>query len=165
MAITQYCHPDEVRAALGVNLIELPDNVISLPIYEIGLVRELARVATILPAQYLAAAAKSPEDLTANEKALKDACRMFSAYTCARQVGAALGHIAPKDVGDGKATLGRFSGDPYKDVLTRVAELLAAAKADLLTAYAVFSGGTQVVAKPLAVFAASSRSYDPVTGS
>ncbi len=34
MALTTYCELNEVRAALGVNDIELPDAVLNLPVYE-----------------------------------------------------------------------------------------------------------------------------------
>lgn len=162
MALLPYCDRDEVRAALGVNSVELPDAVLDLPIYQIGLLRELAKVSPTLPASFSAIAAKVEASRTAGEAALYSATRLFSAYAAARQVGVSLGSITPKSVGDGKANVARFSDSPYKDVLERVGVMLATARAALLDALA----GGVVQATPLPVsFVASQRFYDPVKGS
>lgn len=164
MALTKYCDLEEVRAALGVNSVELPDTVLVLPVYEIGLVRELSKVSASLPVAFSTAFAASPR--TPTQQTLVDAVRMFSVYTVARQVGVSLGAMVPKDVGDGKATVSRFSDSPYKDVLQRVDAMVATAKDSLLVALAEALGvnSTQSFTTPLTVFRAAKRGYDPVTG-
>lgn len=165
MALNQYCELAEVRAALGVNSTELSDAVLNLPIYEIGLVRELAKVSASLPAAFLVVRAVPEVDRTTSQAELFSAARMFNVYTCAKQVGVSLGSLVPKDVTDGKAAMSRFSDSPYRDTLARVDTLLAAARSDLVTAYATYTGaGASQTALP-PVLMASGRKYDPVTGS
>jgi hypothetical protein len=166
MALTQYCELDEVRAALGVNNVELPDTVLNLPVYEIGLVRELAKVSSSLPAAFLAIQNTAESTWTTAQRAVYDATHMFSVYACAKQVGVSLGAMVPKDVGDGKATLSRFADAPYKDVLDRVEQMLKTCRTDLATHYATLLGSTTPTSTvvPMTVFKASGRVYDPITG-
>lgn len=166
MALTTYCKLEEVRAALGVNDIELSDAVLNLPVYEIGLVRELNKISTSLPVAFSTLSAIAKASRTEVQQALVDATRLFSVYACARQVGVSLGSIVPKDIGDGKATISRFSDSPYKDVLNRVEAMYTACKASLLETMVLYSGtGTATASTvPVTVFKAASRSFDPVTG-
>lgn len=165
MALTKYCAYDEVRAALGVNNSELQDAVIALPIYEIGLVRELGKVSASLPAAFLAAADTPAEGRPAATQSFIDAVHMFSAYSVAKQTGVSLATFAPKDVTDGKATISRFSGQPYEQTMVRVAEALADARSALVDAFAAFSGnGSSSSLTPAVHFMASGRNVDRVTG-
>lgn len=165
MSLTTYCSYDEVRSALGVNDLELPDRVLGLPVYEMGLVREISRLSTSLNAAFSSVAAKTPATRTVAEKALYDAMRLFSVYTVAKQVGVSLPTFAPKDVSDGKASVSRFAGEPFKATLEAIDEYLAAYKVDLKAAFDAFNGATATAAPVLAGVLAAQRSYDPVTGS
>ena len=166
MALTAYCEPDEVRAALGVNDLEITDAVMGLPVYEIGLVRELNKISTSLPAAFSTASNTAEESRTELAQALVDAVRLFSVYALAKQVGVSLGVVAPKDVGDGKATLSRFSDSPYRDTLDRIETMYTATKSSLASALADYSGSTATVAStvPFTFFKAVGRGTDPVTG-
>ena len=165
MALTQYCELDEVRAALGVNHVELPDAVLSLPVYEMGLTRELAKVSASLPAAFLLASEKSPELRTEQEEALVTSAHLFAVYALAKHVGVSLGTLAPKDVSDGKASTSRFSDSPYRDVLARVDAFFAGCRTDLAEAYAALQGaGALAAITPPSVFRRTPRNYDPVTG-
>lgn len=166
MALTAYCDLEEIRAALGVGDLELSDAVLNLPVYEIGLVRELTKVSVSLPAAFSTCSAVSEETRTDAQQALLDAVRLFSVYSTARQVGVSLGNMAPKDIGDGKATLGRFSDSPYRDVLARVEQMYTSAKVGLLDSLNAYAGTTVGTAStvPFTIFKASTRATDPVTG-
>lgn len=166
MALTTYCALAEVRAALGVSEVEIPDTVLNLPVYEIGLVRELNKVSTSLPVAFSTSSGIAEGLRTTAQQALVDATRLFCVYAAAKQVGVSLGAMAPKDIGDGKSTLSRFSDSPYKDVLQRVDGLYSAVKASLLAAIDDYSGSTSGIDArvPFRVFGKSARSYDPVTG-
>lgn len=164
MAMTDYCEYGEIRAALGVNDVELSDAVLSLPIYEIGLVRELNKVSTSLPAAFSSAKGEDPQ--SAEAKGLVDAVHMFAAYSVAKQVGASLSTFAPKDVGDGKATIARFSGQPYTETMDNVKAALADARSALEDAFAVYNGqGASSAVDVSGFFVAGQRLTDPVTGS
>lgn len=167
MALTEYCSGDEVRAALGVNSTELPDTVLDLPVYKIGLVRELTKVSTSLPAAFSAVSIIAEESRTDPQQALYDAVHLFCVYAAARQVGVSLGAMAPKDVGDGKATLSRFSDSPYKDVLDRVEAMYVSTRDSVQAALDAYAGSSSATPSttPFTAFLASGRSVDPVTGS
>lgn len=167
MSLTTYCEFDEVRSALGVNDIELKDQVLSLPVYEMGLIRELNRLSTSLNAAFSSIQLKAPASRTSGESTLHDAVRLFSVYAVAKQVGVSLANFAPKDVGDGKATVSRYAGEPFEKVLARIDEYYGALRTDLRAAYEAFSSSTSTVAAattPNAFFVAAKRGYDPVTG-
>lgn len=166
MALTAYCDLEEIRSALGVGDEELTDAVLNLPVYEIGLVRELTKVSASLPAAFSTCSAISEESRSDTQQALLDAIREFSVYSTARQVGVSLGIMAPKDIGDGKATVARFSDSPYRDTLARVDTMYAATKANLVDAFNTYSGSTIGTAStvPFTFFKVSSPTLDPVTG-
>lgn len=167
MSLTTYCEFDEVRSALGVNSIELSDTVLGLPVYEMGLVRELNRVSTSLNAAFSTIHSKFPVDRTLLEASLHDAVRLFCVYAAAKQVGVSLANFAPKDVGDGKATISRYAGQPFNDVIDGVSELYSALRTEMRSAYEAFSStSTNVSAStmPTTFFRAGKRGYDPVTG-
>jgi hypothetical protein len=102
MSLTTYCDFGEVRSALGVNDIELSDLVLGLPVYEMGLIRELNRLSTSLNAAFLTIYAKTRASRTPDEAELHDSVRLFSVYAAAKQVGVSLANFAPKDVGMAK---------------------------------------------------------------
>lgn len=163
MALTPYCTNDEVRAALGVTTSELKDSVLDLPIYEMGLRRELNRLSTSLPAAFSTASA-SAAPLPA-EADLVAAVMMFSVYAVAKQAGAPLAMSAPKSLNDDKSGFSRYADSPYKDVLDRIEVQYQQAKQDLVDAYAAFAGqaSTAFFALPVGLVL-SSRVKDPVTG-
>lgn len=167
MSLTTYCDFAEVRSALGVNTLELSDVVLGLPVYEMGLVRELNRLSTSLNAAFSAVALISANSRTTLEAALYDAVRLFSVYACAKQVGVSLANFAPKEVGDGKAMVARYAGEPFERVLARVDEYYSALRVDLRTAYSDYSqtspSGVSSTT-PATFISASKRSFDPVTG-
>ena len=164
MAMTPYCEAAEIRAILGVNAIELPDVVLNLPIYTIGLMRELSKLSPSLPASFSAINAKALADRTPLEQALFDATRLFSPYASARQVGVSLASMMPKDVGDGKATISRFADAPYKETMARIEAMFNAARGSLEATLAESEGTDAPAVKTFLGFVVSSRTYDPVTG-
>lgn len=166
MALTTYCEFGEVRSTLGVNDIELNDQVLALPVYEMGLIRELNRLSTSLNAAFLTIHAKLLADRTTEEATLHDAVRLFSVYAAARQVGVSLANFAPKDVADGKASVSRYAGEPFEKVMERINEYYGALKDDVKSAYALYTSAatTSTLTTPANFFVAGKRSYDPVTG-
>lgn len=167
MSLTTYCEFAEVRSTLGVNELELKDTVLGLPVYEMGLIRELNKVSTSLNAAFSSAHSKVPSARTASEAALHDAVRLFSVYAVAKQVGVSLANFAPKDVSDGKASTARFAGTPFEGVLDGIDDMYTSLKVDMKAAYEAFAGATAGGTSstiPMTVFLASPRAIDPVTG-
>lgn len=167
MSLTTYCDYSEIRSALGVNDIELSDLVLGLPVYEMGLIRELNRLSTSLNAAFLVIYLKPPSNRTTSEAELHDSVRLFSVYAAAKQVGVSLANFAPKDVGDGKATISRYAGEPFEKVLSGIDDYYSALRGELRTLYETYSSSastTTASTKPSTFFVASKRGYDPVTG-
>lgn len=166
MALIDYCQLAEVRAALGVNDIELKDAVLTLPVYEMGLVRELNKISTSLRAAFFTISAKAPASRTEAEAALYDATHLFSVYAAAKQVGVSLASFAPKDVTDSKAGVSRFSGEPYKETMRRIEEAYADSRIGVAAALDAYTGSSSVTASttPFTHFVTAGRGVDPVTG-
>jgi hypothetical protein len=165
MSLTTYCDFAEVRSTLGVNDSELKDQVLGLPVYEMGLVRELNKVSTSLNAAFSALYAKTRSERTAEESNLHDAVRLFSVYAVAKQVGVSLANFAPKDISDGKASVGRFSGTPFETVLDRIDGMYSSLKEELRAAYEAFTGASSKSSTtPFKVLGKSQNAYDPVKG-
>lgn len=164
MSLTAYCSYDEVRSALGVNDTELKDSVLALPVYEMGLVRELNKLSTSLNAAFSTVRLKAPGSRSATEAALFDAVRLFSVYACAKQACVGLANFAPKDVGDGKASISRFAGVPYEVVMERVEGMYTSTRVELKAVYDTFLGAAQAVVTAPVFAVGSQRGYDPVTG-
>lgn len=166
MALTPYCSNEEVRAVLGVTISELKDDVLTLPVYEMGLRRELIRISPSLPAAF--STVNSLVTRSDVERTLLEASKLFAVYAVAKQAGASVALAAPKGMTDDKSGFDRFADAPYKDVLVRVDTAYAAARQDLVDAYTAYAGSTSVSGGLYGLpsgMAVSSRSYDPVTGS
>lgn len=167
MSLTTYCQHSEVRSALGVNDQELRDEVLALPVYEMGLVRELNKLSTSLNAAFSAVAQLTPNARTALQAGLFDATRLFAVYAVAKQVGVSLANFAPKDVTDGKASVSRLAGDPAGDTMAKIDQMYSALRNELDTVYAAYAGGASALSaasSPRPMFLASARRTDPVTG-
>lgn len=164
MALTPYCSNEEVRAVLGVTTSELKDSVLDLPVFEMGLRRELIRVSPSLPAAF--SAVNGLVTRSDVEEDLHQAVRLFCTYAAAKQAGASLALSAPKGLTDDKSGFDRFADSPYKDVLERVDTAYANNRQDLVDAYSAYSGATTqsgTYGMPVGVVRVG-RSYDPVTG-
>lgn len=166
MSLTTYCEFDEVRSALGVNNLELKDAVLSLPVYEMGLLRELNKISLSLAAAFYTIQNKAESARSATEKELFQATRLFSVYAVARQVGVSLPTFAAKDIGDGKALVSRFASDPFVKVLEGIDSFYQAMKAGVQLALRNFGTPTASTSSviPVVPFRAAKRGYDPVTG-
>lgn len=164
MPLSTYVEFNEVRAALGVNATELKDAVLALPVYEIGLVRELRKVSPALAASFSSIAAKAPAQRTAEEAELFGAVRTFSVYAVAKQVGVSLPTMLPKDITDGKASISRFSAEVVQRTLEAVGAAYAQARTNLQDVLAEAAGGSSAVAAVPVIFSAVTRATDVVTG-
>lgn len=164
MALSPYCTNDEVRAVLGVTKSELADGVLDLPIYEIELRREIIKVASALPSDFLTVSGVPAQSRTEAEQALFDYMSMFSLFCVARRVGQSLEMFSPKTLTDDKASFTRFSEAGTPVVMDRIEVSYQAARVNLVDAYTVYKGSSATVSTIATSFVASKRTYDPVTG-
>lgn len=158
--ITDYTSYDEIRAALGVSKKEIVDATLGLSIYANFLEMEFEEVDSTVPALYQATAGlPSP---TAAEVRFLSACRLFAVYSVAKHLTGSLPLFAPRQIGDGKASVQRFDS-PYKDTVAAVNQMYDKAKNRLASALGDI--GTSVTsAIPLTFVSVVTPISDPVTG-
>lgn len=163
MSILDYTAYSDVRAILGVDDDELEDETLALEVYSNHLDEELYDVSRELITLYQQLDIKGDNDRTAQEERVYKLVRSFSAYAVARQVGNALPMLAPKSISDGKASMSRFSSDPYKKVLENIREQYDLTRGRLLSAVDELSSLNRVSVQRT-LFTRTGSAYDPVTG-
>lgn len=163
MAVTDYTTYEDVRALLGVSDTELPDNVLALQVYDIGLRGELYDISPSCVSSYGTVSDKQPDTRTIAEQWFYDSMRIFAAYAVAKQLTTSLPMFGPKDISDGKATVSRFSDSPYRSVVTAVSKAYDQMRARLERALAALNSTTATNTSRV-FLAISSPSFDPVTG-
>lgn len=163
MALIDYTTYDEVRAALGVSDDELADETLELPVYSTGVEEDLYVVSRTLTETYRGIEGKEEDDRSAAEARVYRLVRSFSTYSAARQIGTALPMFSPKSLSDGKASMSRFSGEPYKDVLKGLTEQFDLVRGRLILALEDLSSST-TTPRLKSLLTNVGSAYDPVTG-
>jgi hypothetical protein len=160
--ITEYTTPSEVRAVLGVNVDELPDATLALPMYARALQAALEGIAVDLPTDYATIAAKVEGDRTVPEQRVFDTAALYATYQIAVQLASSLPIFSPKQITDGKSGFSRYADSPYKEAV-REARAKYEEYAKLLgTHYGAFNGTGTTVTR--SYFSGAQPTSDPVTG-
>lgn len=161
--ITDYTTFDDIRATLGVEALELTDETLGLKVFESGLEAEIYDVSSSLDTTYHEVLLIEEPLRTPVQKRLVSMAGSFATYAVAKQVAASMSMFAPRSIADGKSTLTRFSGEPYKDVLKNLQEQYDVARNRLVKALDELMASTSTVAYRT-IFNAVGSGYDPVTG-
>lgn len=161
-ALVEFTTFDDIRAALGVSTEELEDATLSLAVYEHNLGLELDKVHEDLTDAFLEA--NSKDSRTKQEERLVRATSLFATYAVALHLTASLPLFSPKEIGDSKAHLTRYTNDPYQVTTQRVADLYERYRSEVSGAYDAILSTTKVM--PVRSYMrVASGSVDPVTGS
>jgi hypothetical protein len=163
MALTEFTSYDEVRSALGVSIDEIGDAELALPLYELGLKVDLKSISNALITSYTTAKATPPGQRTGEEEDLVSAVHLFATYSVARQLTTSLPLFSPKEIGDNKALMVRYSTDPYKEVIKRINERYDQYRTYVDTVYAAFAT-TTVTKTKRPYFAVATSTTNPITG-
>lgn len=163
MALIDYTSYDEVRAVLGVTDTELEDQTLALDVYSFNLSAELRDVHPLLPSKFSEVKAKTENTRTEVEQHFFESTKMFSAYVVAKQLTSSLPMFGPKDIGDSKALVSRFSDSPYKETIKKICSQFDLNRTRLQTAYSAL-GSASVSTPTQTLFVASSPSTDRVVG-
>lgn len=162
MALSDYTSYDEIRAVLGVESEELSDDTLGLNIYENSLLQDLDEIDVGLTAEILAVRTMETELSDAQNRLLRNA-DLFAPHCVAFHLTTSLPMFAPKNIGDGKATLARFSDAPYRDTVRKVTTAYERYKTSLSAAYkALISSSLTTQVRQYSIV--SGLSIDPVTG-
>lgn len=156
---------DEIRATLGVDDVELPDNVLNLEMYRLNLNAEIQAVDSTLETKFGVVQAVEEANRTEMQQGLFIAVSLFSLYAVALQLTEALPIFSPKTITDGKASLTRYSDSPYKETIKAIKEKYNGRREALIAALAVYDGTSAATAVPPSYMGVSSPDFDPVTGS
>ena len=161
VALTDYTTYADIRAVLGVSDDELEDGTLALDLYSDYLTMELEDIHLDLPTEFTTVSAISEGSRTAAQQRFFQATKLFAPYAVANQLGSSLPMFGPKDISDGKATVGRFADSPYRTTLDRVKKDYDRLKLRLGEVYAALtsSSRTTVVRE---LFAVSAPQSDPV---
>jgi hypothetical protein len=164
MALTTYTSYDEIRATLGVSSDEIEDTTLALAIYEDYLLLELEDISDTLVTDFGTVAGISAGSRTAVQNKFYKTTRLFAAFAVAKQLTASLPLFSPKDISDGKATLGRYADSPYKETIKRIKDEYDRFRVRLDEAHKGLTA-TATTAITRSYMSAVSPSVDPVTGS
>lgn len=163
MNLADFTTFDEVRAALGVSNDELEDSTLALEVYSANLEEDLFDVHPELVQSVTTIKVVPEPQRTALQSRFLRLVGLFSTYSVAKQAGVALPMFGPRSLGDGKATMSRFSSDPYKETLKRLEEQFNLTRKRLVAAFEALNAA-QTVTAPRTFLSLSRPAYDPVTG-
>lgn len=163
MALNPFTSNDEVRGVLGVTDQELLDVTLALGIYEINLRYVLNKVNAAVVSQFNTINAIAVSTRTTAQAAFWDAVRLFSPYVVAFQLTPSLPLMAPKDITDGKAALGKFSESPFKAMTAAILVDHDRYQDHLLQMYADLVGSTVATVAAPTLFIGVSSGTDRVT--
>lgn len=162
MDILTYTSYEDVRAALGVSDEELDDGTLSLQLYANNLLLEMRTASVTLKSKIDEVSAIDEASRTDEQSTFMTAAHLFSTYAVAKHLCSTLPLFAPQEVGDGKASIARFS-NPYKEVLKAVPNLFGTYKDMVLEALADLSVSSTTKSTPT-FLAVAGLAVDRVTG-
>lgn len=159
--IHDFVTDDEVRAALGVSITELPAKVLNLGTYPIVIEMALDDVNTELRAAYdTVLALPSP---TATQHRFLDATKMFALYALANHLLATLPMFSVKSLTDGRASFDR-QVDAYKDTKEAVNAMYVSLRYRLEASFNVLYPASAKDSVTELLIKAVGLGNDPVTG-
>ena len=124
MDITDYTSYAEIRSAIGLSSVELPDDLLAMEMYQNVLQLRLREVnlpagapgTGLLDSRFLAIVATAESSRSETEQKLYALTRLYATYVVAHEVAMSLSMRAPKQESDGKRTLVRFSPESTYEV-------------------------------------------------
>lgn len=120
MAILTFTTFEDVRGVLGVTEEEVDDVTLSLNIYDFGLQEELEDIGATLPSEFVTVAAVVESSRTDDQQRFFRLVQMFSTYAVAKQLASSLPLFAPQSITDSKATMARFTQNPYEATVKEI---------------------------------------------
>ena len=166
MTLLTYTTHSEVRAVLGVSATEMPDKVLSHPMYDLQVVLALESVAEGIPTLFNTLLAVSSNALTSDQKRFTGLVGLFAPYAIAKHLLSSLPMFAVQALTDGRAGFDRNTdASIYDKVKADVSASLSDIKLMLAASYYKASNlaePTVAVRMPV-LTVLSVRGVDPVT--
>lgn len=170
MELVDFVSFDDIRGALGVDESEISDATLSLDLYLFGLVSDLEDVSLSIVTDYIALRDAATDPLpdpswTAAETRFYQQFTLFCTYAVAKELTVALPMFGAKEETDGKASMVRFSQDPYKNTIASVLQRFESNKTKLAAAYSDLTSSSAPTSVSRPYFTSGSPDSDPVLGS
>lgn len=159
MSLTTYTTYNEVRAVLGVSMTELPDTILSQPIYSTLLDLALEDVNVNIPAHFATVSAL-PTPSSAQNRFL-DLVKLYAPYSTAKELLVSLPLFSVQSLTDGRAEFTR-QNDVFEDVRDGVESALLSLRARLSASYAGLTVTSATIRPTLVMTVASALGFDPV---
>ena len=160
-----YTKLDEIRAILGLDKEELPDDKVELNVYVSTLERELKAIHKDLVAGFVQIQDIKISERTPEQQELYNAITIYATYSVCKQLADVVSMYALKTISDGKATGTRFSNATDK-IVENVKKNFYGIKSILTTlASAYYSTSTDTTGGVTNIVAlgVASPASDPVT--
>ncbi len=161
--LSDYTDYQEVRAVLGLTTTELPDSILSLPMYETLLVLRLEDLNTDLPTTYAEVLALPSESRSATQARFFDLTRLFSAYATAKELLTSLPMLGVQRLTDGRAEFTR-QNEQWQDIVDGVDATYSALRQRLTAAYNALVPSAEVLSAVVGITTSAVGMTDPVTG-
>lgn len=166
-ALTYYTNAETVRSLLGVEALEIGDDILGLPHYAFELeteLRELDAGAGEALTQYAAVAAIAAASRSIVQQRYFDLLQLFAAYSIARKLLGSVDMFAPQKIEDGKAAKTRPATQAER-LATALNAGYQLAKSRLTAALLLLNPSAAVEAAPtLTTIVNVPIVADPVTG-
>lgn len=163
MNILTYTSYAEVRATLGMNEIEITDEMLALDMYASSLSLDLDDASLQIQDKFEEVSAIIVTDRTKDEQRFINSTHLFSTYSVAKQLCTSLPMAGPKSISDSKTEVSRFSDSPYKETIKSIKSGFETYKQRAVSALEALSSGTSTLTRRK-VMVVSLPSSDPVTG-
>lgn len=166
-ALVDYTSPSDIRSLLGVEALEIGDDILGLPHYVLELEQELRELdggAGEALVQYTTVKALTEPSRSSAQQRYFELMHLFASYAVARKLVGSADMFAPQKIEDGKAAKTRPA-----DQAQRLAEAIAAgyrlAKTRLTAQLLILNPAAAITANAtLVTIVASPIATDPVTG-
>jgi hypothetical protein len=161
--LTDLVTADEIRAMLGVEVKELPDSKIDLPVYLRSVKLAVGRLDT--QRRYWDAFEALPgSGMSDVQQRFSDAFLTFAGWKAASLLAVSLPQFSPRSITDGKASFQRQPNSPM-DTYENVNTQLGSAEFDLVAAAADLLPPADIVVTTDGLMArVSLGAADPITG-
>lgn len=164
MDLSDFTTYDDIRAVLGVSTDELEDTTIALSVYSVGLEADLRSLRVSFLSDHAAVKAVAEGSRTDAQEWFLRCSTSFATYSMAAQLSDSLPMFAPKDITDGKASVGRFAANPYERTLEAIRARYTETRNQLQAALEAAVPVSTVVVTSFRPSILTGRPVDPVTG-
>lgn len=161
--LNTYLDYQEVRAVLGLTTTELPDSILTLPMYETLLMLQLEAIGADLPTTFTTISDLPSESRSSTQSRFYDLTRLFSAYATAKELLTSLPMLGVQKLADGRAEFTR-QAEQWESIVDGVDAAYATLRERLGLSYKVLVPAAIIPSAVVSIMTSAVGMTDPVTG-